>query len=339
LFIFALLVIFARPNRLDTEELKELLRKHNAAFTDEEIVEFGELYYAGRAGGSIPIQEFLEKLDEVAKNKVVHPILEGNCSAEYIYRKPQHNYTPEELDIALTHKLPVKMVDKMAFYAVKGVRFLFDKATGWNGVIAQENVMNRVIFLETIAAVPGMVAAIVRHFRSLRSMERDGGLMHVFLEEANNERMHLLSFIKMKDPSKLFRAAVVGSQFGFGTAFLLAYITSPRFCHSFVGYVEEEACATYTKIVKTIEAAPEGSELAVWRTELAPSIARGYWKLGAEGTVLDMMYAVRADEAEHRDVNHACSELKNVKVNPFNDPELKINIMLRKYVNDIMSRN
>jgi uncharacterized protein YsxB (DUF464 family) len=54
-------------------------------------------------------------------------------------------------------------------------------------------------------AVPGMVAAIVRHFKSLSTMQRDGGMMHTFLEEANNERMHLLTFVRMKDPGMLFR--------------------------------------------------------------------------------------------------------------------------------------
>ena len=80
----------------------------------------------------------------------------------------------------------------------------------------------------------------------------------------------------------------------------MAYIISPRFCHRFVGYVEEEACSTYTKIIKAIEKAPEGSDLAAWKTQAPPHIAISYWKLGPEGTVLDLMYAVRADEAEHR---------------------------------------
>lgn len=114
--------------------------------------------------------------------------------------------------------------------------------------------------------------------------------------------------------------------------------------HRFVGYIEEEACHTYTKIVGAIEEAPEGSELAAWRTEHAPAIAKAYWKLGETGTVLDLVYAVRADEAEHRDVNHACSNLAELNggpkaTNPFNDPNMKVNELLRKYVNDVMIRN
>lgn len=85
--------------------------------------------------------------------------------------------------------------------------------------------------------VPGMTASIIRHFKSLRRMERDGGLINMFLEEATNERMHLLTFVTMRDSSLLFRASVIGAQFGFGTGFLFAYLISPKFCHRFVGYM------------------------------------------------------------------------------------------------------
>lgn len=184
-----------------------------------------------------------------------------------------------------------------------------------------------------------MVAAIIRHFRSLRNMARDGGMLNMFLEEANNERMHLLTFIRMKNPGYLFRGAVIGGQFGFGSSFLVAYMISPAFCHRFVGYVEEEACHTYTKIIDAIENAEEGSDLAQWRTEEAPKIAKGYWHLGEDGTVLDLMRAVRADEAEHRDVNHAVSGVGYDTVNPLYDPREKMDGMLKKYIQDIMTRN
>ena len=51
--------------RLDPEELKALLRKHSEAFTDEEIVELGELYYSAKAGGSVRFDKFIEAVDRV----------------------------------------------------------------------------------------------------------------------------------------------------------------------------------------------------------------------------------------------------------------------------------
>mmetsp|Transcript_27643 Transcript_27643/g.41840 ORF Transcript_27643/g.41840 Transcript_27643/m.41840 type:complete len:121 (+) Transcript_27643:1202-1564(+) len=113
----------------------------------------------------------------------------------------------------------------------------------------------------------------------------------------------------------------------------------PTFCHRFVGYVEEEACHTYTTIIHEIETAPERRDLSEWRTQLAPKIARGgYWNLGEGGTVLEMMYAIRADEAEHRDVNHVCSGLAPDQPNPLYNPEEKCDPVLKKYVENMLER-
>lgn len=209
--------------RLDADELKRLLRKHNSAFTDAEIMEIGELFYAGKSGKSVSFDSFISAIDYLAakegdkanthhgnghhigqhfKNSDRHPLGIGNCSMEYLntgIRSHHGHYTEEELDVKLTHVEPKTMGDKLALSAVKTVRFFFDTATGWRGDnITTSNILDRAIFLETVAAVPGMVAAIVRHFKSLRSMQRDGGMLQMFLEEANNERMHLLTFVKLK---------------------------------------------------------------------------------------------------------------------------------------------
>jgi Alternative oxidase len=191
--------------RISADELKRLLHKHNTAFTEEEVHEIGELFYAGKAGQSVSFDRFIEAIDYVAHNEQGktkeasehfkdgerHPLGVGRCAAEYMMTSKSHGfYTPEELDVKLTHLEPVGFRDHLAYNIVKAVRFVFDSATGWrNDNITAHNILNRVIYLETVAAVPGMVAAIVRHFRSLRTMERDGGMLQMFLEEANNERM------------------------------------------------------------------------------------------------------------------------------------------------------
>ncbi|KAL7568528.1 hypothetical protein ACA910_002644 [Epithemia clementina (nom. ined.)] len=330
--------------RLDTGELKNLLRKHKSAFTDEEISQIGELFYAGKSGGSVSFDKFIEAIDRVIQKeegeddeegRKENPLDIGTCGNEYLFYKSHSNM---DWNIELTHTAPKNLRDRLAYNAVKVVRFVFDFTTGWNGEITTNKILNRTIFLETIAAVPGMVAAIVRHFKSLRTFQRDGGMMQMFLDEANNERMHLLTFVRMKDPNFLFRLAVIGGQLGFGSAFLAAYLISPKFCHRFVGYVEEEACSTYTKIIHAIENAEEGTDLATWRTRRAPRIARSYWKLGEEGTVLQLIYAVRADEAEHRDVNHLCSSMEDGMQNPVSNTEEHLNTMLLKYVRDIMDQ-
>lgn len=327
---------------MQPEEFRKLLQMHKTSFTEHEIDIITESFYAGTAGSGVAFDRFVEALDVAAsktaeKGAVAKKLGIGSCGAEYILGSKAHSYTAEELAIQLTHKPPKDFTNHLSFRAVKAVRYLFDLGTGWNGDITTKKIMNRVIYLETIAAVPGMVAGILRHFKSLRAMERDGGMLNMFLEEALNERMHLLTFVKMKNPGFIMRSAVLGGQVGFGFFYGLAYVLSPKFCHTFVGYVEEEACATYTKIIKAIEEAPEGDELAAWRTELAPKIGRAYWHLGENGTVLDLMYAIRADEAEHRDVNHFASEAKPGELAPVGNPQKQVDMALKKYVKDLMT--
>jgi hypothetical protein len=88
-------------------------------------------------------------------------------------------YTAEELDVKLTHLEPVGFRYHSAYNIVKAVRFVFDSATGWrNDNITAHNILHRVIYLETVAAVPGMVAAIVATL-GFWTMERDGGCRDV----------------------------------------------------------------------------------------------------------------------------------------------------------------
>lgn len=115
-----------------------------------------------------------------------------------------------------------------------------------------------------------MVAGMARHLKSLRTMQRDNGWIHTLLEEAENERMHLLIFMKMKDPNFLFRIMVIGAQGVFFNMFFLSYLFSPKTCHRFVGYLEEEAVYTYTCLLKDIN----DGHLKEWSKEPAPNIAK-----------------------------------------------------------------
>jgi Alternative oxidase len=158
--------------RIEAEELKLLLRRHPTAFTEDEIVEIGELFYAGKSGGSVSFERFIEAIDKVVdletedgKKVDTHgnPLELGTCGNEFLFFKHHSNYTPEELDVKLTHTEPQGLRDRFALNCVKAVRWCFDTATGWNyKSITPDMILQRTIYLETIAAVPGMVAAIVR---------------------------------------------------------------------------------------------------------------------------------------------------------------------------------
>lgn len=154
--------------------------------------------------------------------------------------------------------------------------------------------------LETVAAVPGMVGGMLLHCKSLRRFEHSGGWIKALLEEAENERMHLMTFMEVAKPSWYERALVFTVQGVFFNAYFLGYMISPKFAHRMVGYLEEEAIHSYTEFLKELD---KGNIENV----PAPAIAIDYWQLPPNSTLRDVVTVVRADEAHHRDVNHFAS--------------------------------
>jgi ubiquinol oxidase len=156
---------------------------------------------------------------------------------------------------------------------------------------------HRAIVLETVAAVPGMVGATLNHLRCLRRMCDDRGWIRTLMDEAENERMHLMTFIEIARPNLLERALVLLVQGAFYNVFFLLYLVSPKTAHRIVGYFEEEAVVSYSQYLAEIDAGRHDNLPA-------PAIAKRYWKLPENATLRDVVIVVRADEANHRDVNH-----------------------------------
>ena len=160
--------------------------------------------------------------------------------------------------------------------------------------------------LETVAAVPGMVAGMLTHLKSLRKMEDDRGWIKVLLEEAENERMHLMTFIQIAKPTALERFIIIIAQFIFIIMYSLIYLVSQRTAHRIVGYFEEEAVFSYSEYLKELETGRI-------KDQPAPKIAIDYWNLPLHSTLKDVVRVVRDDEAGHRDVNHSFANILNEK--------------------------
>lgn len=156
---------------------------------------------------------------------------------------------------------------------------------------------HRAVVLETVAAVPGMVGGSLQHLRALRRMESDHGWICTLLDEAENERMHLMTFIQIAQPSRFERLLILIAQGAFYNFFFLLYLFSPRVAHRVVGYLEEEAVYSYTEYLA-------GVNDGTYANVPAPAIAIEYWKLPPGACLREVIIAVRADEARHRDVNH-----------------------------------
>jgi len=180
--------------------------------------------------------------------------------------------------------------DRIALAFTKFLRFFAD-------TFFAKRYGHRAVVLETVAAVPGMVAGSLRHLRALRRMESDHGWIRVLLEEAENERMHLMTFIQIAQPSMFERFLILIAQGIFYNLFFLIYICSAKTAHRIVGYFEEEAVYSYTEYLAGID---DGTHENV----PAPEVAIEYWSLPADARLRDVVIAVRADEGHHRDVNH-----------------------------------
>lgn len=181
--------------------------------------------------------------------------------------------------------------DRVALAATKTLRFFAD-------AFFAKRYGHRAIVLETVAAVPGMVGATLTHLKCLRAMRDDRGWIRTLMEEAENERMHLMTFVAVAKPTAFERLLVLFAQWLFYLGFFGLYLAHPKTAHRLVGYFEEEAVLSYTLYLREIDEGrlPNGP---------APEIAKRYWGLPETATLRDVILVVRADEAHHRDVNHA----------------------------------
>jgi ubiquinol oxidase len=201
--------------------------------------------------------------------------------------------TARAVDVAVHHK-PAGLSDRVAFGFVKLLRFCAD-------TFFAKRYGHRAVVLETVAAVPGMVGATLNHLKCLRRMCDDRGWIKTLMDEAENERMHLMTFIEVCKPTLFERFVIVAVQWVFYLFFFGLYLVSPKTAHRVVGYFEEEAVISYTHYLAEID---EGRSA----NAPAPAIAKRYWSLADDATLRDVVLVVRADEAHHRDVNHGFAD-------------------------------
>jgi ubiquinol oxidase len=237
-----------------------------------------------------------------------------------VYHRSSTSYlwTPREvlkaLDVGPTpnfpHKAPKTLSDKVAYKMVRFLRVVSD-------MYFKTNYLLRACMLETVAAVPGMVAGISHHLRSLRRLETDNWIK-ILLDEAENERMHLHAFMKIANLTVTQRAVIFATQGTFLSAYMFFYFIFPKTAHRFTGYLEEEAVKTYNKFLAAIDS-------GIIKNVPAPAVAIEYWGLPADATLRDVVLVVRADECSHRDVNHAMADkLKEIRAQKSEFVELNI---------------
>lgn len=192
------------------------------------------------------------------------------------------------------HHVPRDFSDRVALAFTKAMRFFAD-------TVFARRYGHRAVVLETVAAVPGMVGGALQHLRALRRMEGDRGWIRTLLDEADNERIHLMTFIHVAQPTRFERLLIVIAQGVFFNFYFFLYLISPRTAHRVVGYFEEEAVYSYTEYLA-------GVDNGTYANIPAPKIAIDYWHLAEDARLREVIIAVRADELHHRDVNHAFAD-------------------------------
>jgi ubiquinol oxidase len=161
---------------------------------------------------------------------------------------------------------------------------------------------HRAVVLETVAGVPGMVAGMWNHLRSLRKMQPDErGWIKTLLDEAENERMHLMIFIEIAQPNWFERLLIMFAQFVFWHFYFVLYVLFPKTAHRMVGYFEDQAVISYTQYLEEIDSGRVSNVPA-------PQIAIDYYTLKEDARLRDVVIAVRADEQGHADVNHSMAD-------------------------------
>ena len=197
-------------------------------------------------------------------------------------------------DFELKHKSASKFSEHIAYKITQCLKFLLNIFYG-------TKYAKRAVILETIAAVPGMVAGMFNHLKALRRMKDDEGWIRELLGEAENERMHLMIFLDIAKPSWVERALVLLGQGAFILVYSLIYVLSSKIAHRVVGYFEEEACKSYTEYLNKIDSG-EVENVA------APTIAIDYYQLPPDAKLRDVIVKIRDDEAKHRDRNHSFAD-------------------------------
>ena len=201
--------------------------------------------------------------------------------------KHSHDFESDTLDV---HHAPANFADRVALTVVKTMRFFADQ-------FFAKRYGHRAVVLETVAAVPGMVGGLLQHLRAIRHIRDDQGWIKELIEEADNERMHLMTFIQIAQPSRLERTLIMVAQAVFYNLYFFLYLLAPKTAHRVGGYLEEEAVISYTHYLEEIDSG---------RVENvpAPQIALKYWNLPSTARLRDVVIVVREDEAHHRDTNH-----------------------------------
>lgn len=152
---------------------------------------------------------------EMRKIEPISTLAEGSQD-HHLYTLRKKRWTEPEIDEVLktakSHTAPKTVIDSVQYWFLRGLYNTFNFVTRYDKHDpSPESIKLRLILLESIAGVPPFIMAGYRHFRSLRNLSYDGARIYTHLEEAENERMHLISCMQVFDAGLFMKSLVFRS--------------------------------------------------------------------------------------------------------------------------------
>ena len=115
--------------------------------------------------------------------------------------------------------------------------------------------------------------------------------------------MHLMAFIKIAQPNWLERTIILIAQGVFLNLYFLLYLVAPKKLRiAWSAISRKKRSSGYTQYLEQVDSG------AVENLPRAPRMAIDYWKLPPDARLRELIVAVRADEAAHRDHNHGYAD-------------------------------
>ena len=163
------------------------------------------------------------------------------------------------------HHQPRRFSDRFALAVVKSARLAAD-------ALFDDRYGHRAVLLETVAAVPGMVAASLLHLKCLRRMIDDNGWIRTMMDEAENQRAHLMVFVQIARPSLPERLLILFAQGLVYNTFFLHLSRLSGDGPEVTAYAAEDAVRGYTQYLA-------GLESGQYENMPAPPLSLAYWNL------------------------------------------------------------
>jgi len=177
-----------------------------------------------------------------------------NFSNHTVGNLPKHNFENNSFPQFLAHATynpaelenlpevtiqPKTLSDKFAQFSVKAFTYPFEdlkKVFANMGPETEKKVFRRLILFESLAVTPAMIAANYLHFKGVRSSKNYGDWINTLLGEAENEKIHLMTFLELYKPTFKNRLEAKIYHYLYRLYFATLYRISPRIAHKVIGY-------------------------------------------------------------------------------------------------------